>query len=200
MPKPIQEPGIARRLTYALGLLGRLRLSVADEVLPTIVTGDHSIAALPPVRRVASLAALQAAVAGELATFSFQVPPTVLAVIRRMTYVPATSQFVRMRLGATVSTAGFTQVGSRFNEGRLNGREVPASSIFTGTQVGAISGTNLQRFFSTTPDPQPMNVIVGSGDRTNFGFFEFQGSVANEAARVMLEWDEYQITVPQPNA
>lgn len=195
MPSPIQTPGVGAALQRFFRIVGRVRLSLGDEIIPTVQVGNLSIASTPPVRRIATAQATQAAVAGEVPTFSFQIPPSVLAHLRLLSWLPATDQWIRLNSGSTINTAGFTQVDARFQDGRLvQAGELPGGVFFRGTQVGGLPTVPFRRFFMAAGSPpQPFDVVVGSGDGTNFGFFELQGSVANEQAQMSLEWDEYQL-------
>lgn len=199
MPNNIQVPSVAQRLTYLFRLFGRVRLSLADEVLPVAVVADEQVTQLPAIRRYCCTQATQPAVAGELATFSFQVPPTIIARIRRITLQGATDQVFDFKLRSSVNTAGFTTVGARFFDERLQVLgQTPAGSTLRGTQAAGISNVNMRRFFSATaPAPQDVDIYVGSGDPTNFGFLEIQADAANEQVILLMEWDEYELAVPQ---
>lgn len=196
MPTPLQLPGVAERLTSWGRLLGRLRLNLADEVLPVVQVADHSIASVPVTRRIAALQANQAAVAGELPTFSFQVPPSIIARIRRVTVTPAADDRVLFRLGSTINTAGYSAVNSFFLDERLavSAGARPAGTLFRGTQVAGLANAPMVRWFSSTaPAPQEVDIFVGSGVPVQFGFLEIQAVTANQLCRLYLEWDEYQL-------
>lgn len=200
MPSPLQYAGVADRLSRWGNLFGRLRLSLADEVLPTVQVGDHSVMSLPPHRRLASSQINQAAVAGELATFALEVPPGNVAVIRSIWVAGATVQRFIFEIGEGVlNTGAMTQIPDpAFWDGRLKARgERPAMGIFRSTQVGALSAATYAYFAQATNAPIEPNWIIGTGETNSIGQLAIQGTVANELTRVGVIWDEYQIQVPQ---
>lgn len=200
MPTPFQYAGVADRLARWGNLLGRLRLSLADEILPTVQVADHSAMSPPPLRRIATSQINQAAVAGELATFALAVPPGVVCVLRSLWLAGATAQRFIFEINAGLSTAGMTQIPDpSFMDERLDaGSERPAMAIFRGTQVAGLSAATYAHFFGTSPvQVLRPDWIIGTGRTTTTGQLAFQATTANELVRCGLIWDEYQIQVPQ---
>lgn len=193
MSKDIQDPTLAQLLTAALGLQGRVRLSLEEFVIPTIQVADLQMGMPPPVARAATAVGLAAAVSGQTATFRFEIPGSLLA---RIEYLTVRAGAIGT-IAASWTATGGPQAGTAekaFTDGRLlQQAEAPAGVLTFGAQVAGIPPVSWRaRIRADTPERFKFDHwVVGSGIPTQFGFLEFAFSAANLAVDLTLEWTEY---------
>lgn len=205
MGKQIQRPEIGAALTRLTRLTGSYAPELEESILPVINVGELGIVMQPPVRRQASLIHTIAAVALQFPTWRFEVPGSILAVIRKIWIQPSTtSAHFNMFSAASILVPPAGIIRGDFTDGRLSGIDPlsganlqdPAGFIGAGTQVAPLAAITwragvITAFPGTFFDD--LGWVVGSGGPDTPGFMEFQYGVLNEQIRFRMEWDEFQV-------
>ena len=198
MPIPIQDSQATAALRRAFKFVGRIAPRLDETISPVAVVTDTSRELPPGVVPVAVSFAFSAAVAAERASFRFEVPPTVLAVVTKIGLATGTAgQIFRVAWGSQLA-GPFNLSPSTWADGRLRGSNVfpppraPGARLAQDTQVGAIteafnmsadSGNGVLRMHDVY---WPVGGLAGA-----FDFLEFQQNAVNDTARISLQWLEF---------
>jgi len=194
---PINFPKIGETLQRAFGLKGKIPMMLGQEVIPTSIVGDQSVAQEPPILRSCVAHFDFGAVVGERFVMTLTLPANVIGIIREIDIEPAgANSLFRVFFGASITPPATAQVTS-FTDGRLlaTAGQEPAGVLLANTQV-AVLGTT-QYLAKLTADIRnlihPNNWVAGVGDPSGTGTIEMQGDVANLRFRGSIQWDEFLI-------
>lgn len=192
----IQTPDVAAALQRLFGIKGDIRPTLAREIIATVSVGDVAQEGPPAPKRAATASALPLGVAGQLGTFSLDMPPGSLAVITRLHVRPASDMFVFADFDS-LATAPGAVADEAFTDPRLleGTGNTPFGQVLFGTQVAAIA-TPWRAFALAAggltlvnPGWIAFNPVGGTGTRSIL----FQGAGTNTALPFTLEWDEYSL-------
>lgn len=196
MAKPVYNPVIGDALTRQYEQQGRQQLQLDESIVPVAMVSNSAANVQPPVRRVALTNLEVAGVAGELATFRFEVPPGTLAEILSVSLTAAAAG--ELSISVDQSLPGFANIGTvAFTDGRLgNAGQVPAARLSGGTQVATISNRIYRREFGAVGAglaSQNFSLIVGGSTQGQYGFVTFQVDQANTLYTMSIAWQEWAV-------
>lgn len=199
MGQAIQRPDIGAALQRYFALVGRVRPELEEFVLPVVSVGDLAAGGAPPVVRRVTASFSQAAVAAQVFQARFEIPGSMLAVIRQVNInAPGGAALnIRFHQAGNVATIGAqaNTAPKSFTDGRLLEENQLAGGVLTfGTQAAALATTeSLYRVYAAQSLVLTPDWVVGTGRADLFGFLEFESNTANAAVAGTLMWDEYQI-------
>ncbi|GMR14266.1 MAG: hypothetical protein BMS9Abin29_2511 [Gemmatimonadota bacterium] len=190
----INTPRPGEALGREFGLRGRIRPQLEEFIVPTVQIADLSSLGLPSPTRRCSAAFYQPAVVAEAATWSIEMQPGSMAVLKSFFFRPTAADQIRAEFLQSVGVPG-SLAASGFSDARLTvAGEIPWGQLLYGTAIPAIAtewrgAANTDGFVYQDPGWIVYNPIGG----VNPVSIWFQSETINQAVRGGIEWVEYAL-------
>lgn len=192
MPKQVQNPNVSRQLVEQFGVVGRMRPSLDEIIVPVVTVADLGRGAPPPTSRQATAFAAAGTLAGEYATFQLSVPAGIGARIDRLIYWPTTAGLLRVRFDADGTLAPWSNSSNGFwTDGRVESDRAAGVLSYDST-----AGFAQQRFVAPAPTTGLFLEDVGwviAGVNGSEGVVQFMNETIDETARLSVSWTEFTL-------
>lgn len=199
MSQPIQRPDVSQRLQELFRLVGRVRPSLEEYVIPTVQVADLGVAAAPPVRRVVQIGGLRAAVAGEHGIVRIGNPAGSNNIIQLKWWdtKPAAAStmymaFVEGTLASSAAIATLQYTDRRADDlypdvtaDMVSGTVTPANLV--AIAAGSFANFNQSNQGYTNEYPAE-NVVLAPGD-----FVIWANATANTSYNYNMVWEEFSL-------
>lgn len=180
MSTPIQRPDVGEALRQYFRLVGRVRPTLEEYVVPVVSVGDLAQGGAPAASAQASFSIVKTAGgAGNYSGFRLEVPGGMIARIDQIWLQTSTAGLGEFKFTGT--GAGFGNSANKaFTDGRLTDQGLePATVVTFGNRASGLSGEH--SIVRVTVDGVILEPgwVVGSGRPDQFGFLEFGLVTAN---------------------
>lgn len=194
----IQNPLIAEALQALLGIKGKEIISVLrDDLSPVIIVGDTRGSEPTATVRAATASQRIAGVAGQFGTFSLDMSPGTLAIVKYFSVTGGSPNLVRAIFDSTATAPGSVATEAFTDTRLLRGLgNTPFGQVLFGTQAANIAGEwreNVGASPAVLRYQNPDWVIFNPQGNTGTRSIVWQYQQVNSQVDFVVEWDEYSL-------
>lgn len=190
MSQPIQDPGVGTALQRFFRLVGRVRPSLEEYVIPVVSVGDISQNSEPAVSRLCIAQEFTGSVAPDFPTFRIEAQAGTVVRLRKLWFRTQSASYFYLSRAAlgTVSTP----VTAVLSDARAPG--TPNSEVYEDDTTSIASGALMRLWGSTSMQEVDLShIILSPRENAAIDWVTFQHSVAGESVVWTLLWEEFPI-------
>lgn len=190
MSKPVQNPEAGSALQRLFNLVGRVRPSLEEYIIPTVQIADLSLRSEPPVSRLCSATSNTFSVAPNFPSWRIDAQPGTVVRLNKLIIRGNAAKILYVSFAAvgTVSNA----VNTHFTDSRAPG--TPNSEVYD-DDTGSIAGGAFETHYVGVSEQviDLSHIVLAPGENAARDWVTFQTSTAGGNDLWTLLWEEFPI-------